>query len=56
MCSDLEVPFLGGVPLDPKLARACDEGKDFLAEFEDSPTAKAFKEIAKSKFLYYLTF
>ena len=50
MCSDLNVPFLGKLPVDPKLARACDEGKDFLTEFKNSSAAEAFTEIAKSKF------
>ncbi|EEB14323.1 Nucleotide-binding protein, putative [Pediculus humanus corporis] len=48
MCSDLNVPFLGKLPMDPKLARACDEGKDFLTEFKSSSAAEAFTEIAKN--------
>jgi len=30
------VPFLGKIPLDPRLARACDEGKSFLEEYPNS--------------------
>ncbi|KAK6631027.1 hypothetical protein RUM44_003199 [Polyplax serrata] len=47
MCEDLNVTYLGGLPLDPKLARACDEGMDFLTENENSPTALAMEEIAQ---------
>lgn len=30
MCEELKVPFLGSLPLDPRIARCCDEGKDFV--------------------------
>jgi len=30
MCIDMNVPFLGSIPLDPRIARACDEGKNFF--------------------------
>ncbi|XP_018566552.1 cytosolic Fe-S cluster assembly factor NUBP1 homolog [Anoplophora glabripennis] len=45
MCLDLGVPFLGSLPLDPKIARCCDEGKDFLTELPDSPAVLALKDI-----------
>lgn len=41
MAAEMNVPFLGSIPLDPRLARACDEGKNFLKEFPDSPATKA---------------
>jgi len=47
MCEDLHVPFLGSLPLDPKLARCCDEGKDYLTELPDSPAVKALNQIVK---------
>lgn len=45
MCQDMDIPFLGAIPLDPRLARACDEGKSFLSEFPESPAATAYRGI-----------
>lgn len=39
---DFGVPFLGGIPMDPTVARACDAGKPFLDLDADSETAQAF--------------
>jgi Mrp family chromosome partitioning ATPase len=41
MCEQMEVPYLGSLPLDPKVAKCADEGKDYLAEQPKSPTALA---------------
>lgn len=53
MSNELNVEFLGSIPLDPLLARCCDEGKNFLTEMPDSPTISALNEICKSKFSIY---
>jgi Mrp family chromosome partitioning ATPase len=45
MCDEMGVKHLGKLPLDPRLAKCCDEGKDFLVEFADSPAVTAIKEI-----------
>ncbi|KAK9722981.1 NUBPL iron-transfer P-loop NTPase [Popillia japonica] len=45
MCLDMEVPFLGSLPLDPKIARCCDEGKDIFTEFPDSPYLDSLKNV-----------
>ncbi|KAF2893042.1 hypothetical protein ILUMI_13136 [Ignelater luminosus] len=45
MCMDLDVPFLGSLPLDPLLARYCDEGKDYLTELPDNTATKVLCEI-----------
>lgn len=50
MCSDLNLPLLGKVPLDPRIARSCDEGKSFLREVPDSPAAKVYQNIVQSEF------
>ena len=47
----MEVPFLGKVPLDPRIGRCCDEGKSFLSEVPESPAANAYKQIIQSTFL-----
>jgi Mrp family chromosome partitioning ATPase len=51
MCADLGVPFLGRIPLDPRVARSCDEGKFALAEYPDSPASQAFEDIFKKVML-----
>lgn len=48
MCKEMEVPFLGSVPLDPRLTRCCDEGKNFITEFEDSLAVNALKNIVEN--------
>lgn len=51
MCEELGVPYLGSLPLDPRIARCCDEGKDFLTVLADSKALKASKDIVASKIL-----
>lgn len=45
MSADMGVPFLGKLPLDPRIGKCCDEGKSFLSVEPDSPAAKAYKEV-----------
>ncbi|XP_076682911.1 NUBP iron-sulfur cluster assembly factor 1 isoform X3 [Andrena cerasifolii] len=47
MAKDLDVDFLGSLPLDPRLARCCDEGKDFLTQVPESPTVLALQKIVQ---------
>lgn len=42
---EMDIPFLGSVPLDPRLAQCCDRGENFLVQHEDSPTAQAVLDI-----------
>jgi Mrp family chromosome partitioning ATPase len=37
-----KVPFLGSIPLDPKIVEGADAGKPFVTQEKDSPAAKAF--------------
>lgn len=53
MCSDLNLPLLGKVPLDPRIARSCDEGKSFLTQVPDSPAAKVYQNIVQSEFFVF---
>lgn len=39
------VPFLGEIPIDPKIAELTDEGRSVVLEYQGSPVAKAFTEI-----------
>ncbi|XP_039283979.1 cytosolic Fe-S cluster assembly factor nubp1-like isoform X2 [Nilaparvata lugens] len=45
MADELELPFLGSLPLDPLLARCCDEGRNYLTELPNSPTVTAVENI-----------
>ena len=42
MAADMDVPFLGSIPLDPSIGIACDEGTPHVIRNADSETAKAF--------------
>ena len=43
--TDLGLPFLGRIPLDPRIVVGGDAGKPFVLEHPDSPAAKAFAHI-----------
>lgn len=45
LCDELGLEFLGAVPLDPRLARACDYGRSFVDECPESPAAEALTSI-----------
>lgn len=45
MAEDENVPFLGSIPLDPRIGKACDTGVSFLDEYSDSPACKAYLDI-----------
>jgi len=47
IADELGVPFLGRVPLDPRICEDSDRGVPFVVEHTDSPAAKAFMEIVK---------
>jgi nitrogenase subunit NifH len=40
-------PFLGSIPLDPKIAEASDNGQAFVQHFASSATAEIMRDIAK---------
>jgi ATP-binding protein involved in chromosome partitioning len=43
--AELNVPFLGRIPIDPRIVISGDEGKPFAVYQADSEAAKAFQEI-----------
>ncbi|VVT56388.1 uncharacterized protein SAPINGB_P005032 [Magnusiomyces paraingens] len=45
LAKELDIPFLGKVPLDPRIGKACDEGVNFLQEYPDSPACTAILDI-----------
>ncbi len=42
---EFELPFLGRIPMDPRVVVAGDDGKPYLSSSEESPATKAFGEI-----------
>ncbi|XP_069124772.1 cytosolic Fe-S cluster assembly factor NUBP2 homolog [Argopecten irradians] len=45
LAKQFHVPFLGCIPLDPKLTHCLEEGKNFLEVFNDTPTHKALDSV-----------
>jgi ATP-binding protein involved in chromosome partitioning len=44
---DFLIPFLGKIPIDPKIVEEGDNGAPFVLSQKDSPAAKAFDEIVQ---------
>ena len=44
MARQMNVPFLGRIPIDPQIVRACDSGQPYIKHYRSSQTAKTFKE------------
>ena len=42
---DMKVPFLGSIPMDPKIAQAGDDGRAYIHQYKDSETAKLMRTI-----------
>jgi ATP-binding protein involved in chromosome partitioning len=53
MAQEQGVPFLGSIPIDPKVGADSDKGAPFIISHKDSAAAKAFMEIV-SKIVVYL--
>jgi len=47
MATDFEVPFLGKLPIDPNIGKACDAGKPFLQSYAASETAQILRDVIK---------
>ncbi|XP_038063848.1 cytosolic Fe-S cluster assembly factor nubp1-A-like isoform X2 [Patiria miniata] len=45
MADDLKIPFLGKLPLDPRIGKCCDEGTSFFEEVPDSPATQSYLSI-----------
>lgn len=52
MAEEEAVPFLGGIPIDPKVSESSDRGVPFVLENPDSPSTKAFMEIVEKTEAY----
>ena len=45
MASEMDVPFLGRIPLEPKIVETGDNGHPYLQGYRDSETARAFSVV-----------
>ena len=45
IAEDLSVPYLGSIPLDPRICNDADNGVPFIASNITSPATEAFAEI-----------
>jgi len=43
-----DIPYLGAVPLDPRIGMACDFGESFLDAYPDSPACRAIRQVVES--------
>ncbi|MFN8093499.1 MAG: Mrp/NBP35 family ATP-binding protein [Vicinamibacteria bacterium] len=46
MAEELQIPFLGEVPIDTRVRSGGDEGRPIVAEAPDAPAAQAFQSLA----------
>jgi len=47
IAEELDVPFLGSIPIDQEICEDADKGASFIVEHADSPASKAFMEIVQ---------
>ena len=47
IAEEFNIPYLGEIPIDPRIREANDQGKVFFLEYPDSKASKAFLEIAR---------
>ncbi|KAH3903439.1 probable Cytosolic Fe-S cluster assembly factor NBP35 [Saccharomycodes ludwigii] len=45
LCKELNLPFMGSVPLDPRIRKCCDSGMNFIDVNPDSPATDAILDI-----------
>jgi len=47
MAEQMNVPFLGRIPIDQQIVQACDSGRPFVYHYNRTETAKAFEKVLK---------
>lgn len=45
LASHAKVPFLGAIPIDPELAKAAENGDNYVVKFHKSPAAESLRSI-----------
>ncbi len=43
MAQEMNVPFLGSIPIDPQISESCDAGTPYIYHYSKTETAKAFQ-------------
>ena len=47
MANEMDIPFLGSIPLDPKIVETSDAGKPYLTQYKQSEASRDFENIVK---------
>ncbi|MDD5134114.1 MAG: P-loop NTPase [Phycisphaerae bacterium] len=47
MALEMNIPFLGKIPIDPQIVNACDSGEPYIQHYSSSQAAKSFNEAIK---------
>jgi Mrp family chromosome partitioning ATPase len=47
LAKEMSIPFLGAVPLDPRIGMACDYGESFFDAWPDSPACAALQRVVR---------
>lgn len=47
LAKEMNIPFLGSVPLDPRIGMACDYGESFFDAYPDSPACRAILNVVR---------
>jgi Mrp family chromosome partitioning ATPase len=47
LAQEMGIPFLGAVPLDPRIGMSCDYGESFFDAYPDSPACTALKSVVR---------
>ncbi|RXG70476.1 Cytosolic Fe-S cluster assembly factor NUBP1, partial [Armadillidium vulgare] len=53
LTEEFGIPFLGSLPLDPNVAKACDEGHNIIAESPELPVCKAVLNITEGIYKHF---
>ncbi|QVM10508.1 cytosolic Fe-S cluster assembly factor nbp35 [Coccidioides posadasii str. Silveira] len=48
LAADMGIPFLGSVPLDPRVGMACDYGENFMDRYPESPASTALRKVVRT--------
>lgn len=48
LAKEVGIPFLGAVPLDPRVGKACDYGENFLEQCPESPASEALRNVVRA--------
>jgi ATP-binding protein involved in chromosome partitioning len=47
MALEMNIPFLGRIPIDPQIVQACDSGEPYIQHYSHCQTAQSFNEVIK---------